>query len=96
MFLRANSFTVSGLKSNITATCLLFNSSSSLSVMEPLPEAALQSPSAGKKFFLSNKFTKGCQGNYASIMHQQAITYHSVAAAGDRSRAKKLRLGLLK
>src|SRR4029434_5475305 len=62
MFLRANSFTVSGLKSSITATCLLFNSSSSLSVMEPpLPEVDLQ-PRSVKKFFFSNKFTYSCQG----------------------------------
>ena len=60
MFLRANSFTVSGLRSRITATCLLFNSSSSLSVIKNPRDDNLQFRLV--EFFFPNKFTVACQG----------------------------------
>ena len=61
IFLRANSFTVSGLMSKnhsdlLAVEQLLFSLQHGLSLNKP-PLIVV------KKFFLSNKFTLGCQGN---------------------------------
>src|SRR6185295_8284222 len=66
MFLRANSLTVSGLISRMTATCLLLSNSSSFSSIK-VPPSNFQMFS-DKKSVLSNKVTLACQGDSGEIL----------------------------
>src|SRR5688500_13460152 len=80
MFFRANSFTVSGLISRITATCLLLSNSSSLSSIEFLPSNFQMR--GGQKSVLSNKVTLGCQGNWSKLQCCLAnLCVHSILPA---------------
>src|SRR5436853_219470 len=73
IFLRANSSTVSGLRSRITATCLLFNSSSSLSNINTSRRMIFSCPSA-KSFSLEKdrlwKFFSDGGAQLFELVHQ--------------------------